>query len=88
MRERAPGFNGRPTFSSGAHEGALRWHIAGTTLAERIGNVVQWSLSVPAILFVMDAGVALIRGYVLPQIVKLFVGAALCRATNYILTGR
>jgi len=67
-----------------------------TTLAERIGNVVQWSgnliISVPAILFVMDVGVALMRGYVFPEIVRLFVGATLiwlaCRATNYILTGR
>ena len=67
-----------------------------TTLTERIGNVVQWAgnlvFCVPAILFIMDGGVALMRGYVLPEIVRLFVGATLiwlaCRATNYILTGR
>jgi hypothetical protein len=67
-----------------------------TTLAERIGNVVQWTgnlvFTVPTILFVMDVGVALMRGYVLLEIVRMFVGATLiwlaCRATNYILTGR
>jgi len=67
-----------------------------TTVTERIGNVVQWAghlvFCVPVILFVMDAGVALMRGYFLPEIVRLFVGATLiwlaCRATNYILTGR